>query len=273
MIKKIIFPKNKGIKHYNTHYKFIVDSAKYAGISVAYEEPNILDEARFTIKIDDKLSVIDIYDFPKLYSNHNKYKYYFKYQYQEGHHENLTNIFPIGTMNFWDWKRFFEMKKTIKFDPVSNNIILNITRMANQARERRVAVLLKLSNNCGKDLDCEWTDIVRYWNKINTCLVSVHVPGARNNMLDKSQFQLFGFGCCTISPKLNTVLAFKRKIIPDTHYIICKDDYSDLLSKIEWCRNNRVKCKEIGNNAEQLFLETSTPTKIWEYMEEVTNAI
>ena len=107
---------------------------------------------------------------------------------------------------------------------------------------------------------------IDYWMDINKCLVSVCVPGATNNMLDRGQWQYMAFGCCTISPILPELLPFDKKLIPDVHYIRCKDDYSDLLEKIEWCKQNREKCIEIGRNAKKLFLETSTPEKIVEWV-------
>ena len=36
---------------------------------------------------------------------------------------------------------------------------------------------------------------------------------------------------------------------PDVHYILIKDDWSDLKEKIEWCEKNQEKCLKIINNA------------------------
>lgn len=271
MINSIIFPKNNNTKYYNTHYKFIIDLAKFEKIPITYCESTTLDEPRFTIKVNDKLIVIDFYDFHRLYEGYKKYKYYFKYQYQEIKNEKISNIFPMGTMSFWDWKRYFKLKKEINYK-CNNDIILNNQKVINQSRERRGKVREILIKKYSNLVDYCFTDKGIYWKKINNCLVGVFAPGATNNMLDKGQFQFFAFGCCTISPKLNTMLAYKRKIIPDFHYIICKDDYSDLINKVEWCKNNRQKCIEIGRNAQKLFLETSTPKRIWDYIEEVLNA-
>lgn len=38
-------------------------------------------------------------------------------------------------------------------------------------------------------------------------------------------------------------------LIPDYHYIIIKDDYSDLEERFEYCKKNPKKCKEIIRNA------------------------
>ena len=43
-------------------------------------------------------------------------------------------------------------------------------------------------------------------------------------------------------------------LIPNKHYILLKNDYSDLENKLEWCNNNQDKCLEIIKNANE-FME------------------
>jgi hypothetical protein len=38
-------------------------------------------------------------------------------------------------------------------------------------------------------------------------------------------------------------------LIPDYHYVLIKDDYSDLEEKLNWCNNNQDKCIQIVKNA------------------------
>ena len=40
-------------------------------------------------------------------------------------------------------------------------------------------------------------------------------------------------------------------LIPGHHYVLLKDDYSDLREKFNWCKANQDKCKEIIENAHQ----------------------
>jgi hypothetical protein len=97
-------------------------------------------------------------------------------------------------------------------------------------------------------------------------LVHVCVPGARNDILDRGQLQAMAFGCCTISPVLADCLAWNKELVPGVHYLSCANDYSDLIEKIEWCKSNRDKCIEIGQNAKILFQETSVPSKLLEWI-------
>ena len=38
-------------------------------------------------------------------------------------------------------------------------------------------------------------------------------------------------------------------LIPNYHYVLLKDDFSDLYQKYIWCENNQNKCKKIIQNA------------------------
>ena len=87
-------------------------------------------------------------------------------------------------------------------------------------------------------------------------------------MLDRGQFQQMAFGACTISPEIPEWLPFHRRFIRDEHYVVCNTDFSDLLEKIEWCRENRSRCKAIGYNAARLFSETSTPRILIKWIKE-----
>ena len=40
-------------------------------------------------------------------------------------------------------------------------------------------------------------------------------------------------------------------LIPNYHYILLKDDYSNVLEKVEWCNKNPEKCIQIIKNANQ----------------------
>lgn len=45
------------------------------------------------------------------------------------------------------------------------------------------------------------------------------------------------------------------KLIPGVHYILLKDDFSDLQEKFDWAKSNLDKCKEIAKNSTQYMLQ------------------
>ena len=49
-------------------------------------------------------------------------------------------------------------------------------------------------------------------------------------------------------PKTSSWL-IETKLVPNVHYILIKDDFSDLEQKVHWCNKNPQKCKEIIKNA------------------------
>jgi hypothetical protein len=139
-------------------------------------------------------------------------------------------------------------------------------RPGGNATERRQLVHKILTAEYGQDAQINFITQEYYWARINDCLVHVFVPGARNDMLDRGHIQYLAFGCCTIAPPIVDELPYDGQLVPGVHYVACAPDYSDLLEKIEWCRENRGECVIIGNNARALFERTSTPHKLWSWI-------
>ena len=158
------------------------------------------------------------------------------------------------------------MESEIKYS-CNNEIILNNQRVFGNAKERRTKVQHLLTSVYKKDADFKLTDQITYWKKANNCLVSIHVPGARNDMLDRAQYQMMAFGVCTVSPYLKDILPHGAQFQSGYHYIECKPDYSDLIEKIEWCKKNREKCIKIGQNAKDYFFAFCLPRVIVRWME------
>ena len=53
-------------------------------------------------------------------------------------------------------------------------------------------------------------------------------------------------------PRVSSWL-MESTLIPNYHYILLKDNFSDLLEKVRWCDNNPNKCKEIIKNANRFM--------------------
>jgi len=51
------------------------------------------------------------------------------------------------------------------------------------------------------------------------------------------------------------------------HYVVLKDDYSDFEEKLQWCRDNDDKCKEIATNGKEFMLQFTNPLRE-SYLEE-----
>jgi len=58
-------------------------------------------------------------------------------------------------------------------------------------------------------------------------------------------------------------------LIPNFHYVLLKDDFSDLAEKLEWCNNNQDECKQIIKNANHFMSQFADAKREEELEEEV----
>ena len=56
-------------------------------------------------------------------------------------------------------------------------------------------------------------------------------------------------------------------LIPNYHYMLLKDDYSDLEEKLHWCNNNQDKCTQIIRNA-NFFMDQFNNEIVESYIED-----
>ena len=78
-------------------------------------------------------------------------------------------------------------------------------------------------------------------------------------------FEIIQFGSVMIKPDMSKVITHPDIYIPYETYIPCALDWSDLIEKIEWVKDNPQKCKEIVYNAQKLLCESYTLEKLLLY--------
>ena len=263
---KILFPRDIGQKYYGAHYRFLLNILKFMDLDIELCDPEPRPSGGFVIRIDNKRILIDFWNFLESVEDSDNFDICFKYEYTNDYCAQHENIYPMSKTSFHDWEQYFMLKEQIKYSCNSDRI-LNNQRARHGAKYRRADVRKLLQAKYGNLMDFDLSDQIRFWEKINDCLISVCVPGQRNDSLDRGQFQYMAFGACTVSPNLSMVLPYMEPLEAGVHYVKCADDYSDLIEKIEWCKEHRAQCVEIGNNAKKLFWETCIPSAIWEWME------
>lgn len=82
-------------------------------------------------------------------------------------------------------------------------------------------------------------------------------------------------GCCILLVKskipvessLGWKMWFSHLLKPYVHYVPVKSDLSDLIEKIQWCRDNDEKCKEISIEALKFYQTYLTRESILDYMQ------
>lgn len=92
----------------------------------------------------------------------------------------------------------------------------------------------------------------------------VHVDG------HVSAFRLsieMSMGSCLLLVKSKYNLWFSERLKSMVHYIPIKEDLSDLISKIKWCRENDEECEKIANNAKIFYNKYLKKDGIFDYMQ------
>jgi hypothetical protein len=270
-VKVRIFKSAAKSLYEKTHILYFINLLKAGGceIEMCFSRVDVGGVA-FVIVIDNKSILIDFSDFPEENKSVDNFDLCFKY-----HKSSLISynpkVYSFSPISFYDWPQYYTLSSQINYSCNNKRILCNQRPYAG-AKERRNLVQSMLREKYKENVDVVLTDQISYWRKINNCLTHVFVPGARNDMIDRGHLQFLAFGCCTISPSITDCLPFVN-VQKDIHYIPCADDYSNLEEKIEWIRENREKAIEIGQNAKQLFRNTSIPVMLVTWIKSVIEKV
>ena len=71
-------------------------------------------------------------------------------------------------------------------------------------------------------------------------------------------FEIIQYGSVMIKPDMSKIKTIPNIFIPHETYIPCSHDWSDLVEKINWVKNNQEKCKQIAFNAQQIMEKSFT---------------
>lgn len=257
---KVVFPVNIGQRYYRFHYQYLLDMFKAAGCDISFGNGQDYNTVSCWCLIDSKKVSFDFGDNPVVLNcpDHGRVTFKFHCSSKIKWPEHVK---PFAPISFYDWKQYHQLQTEITYI-ADGNIISSRQTPYGDAVERRNYVHGLLKKSHGDNTKTNTIQQVDYWKEIGNILVSVCVGGFCNNMLDRGQLQYMAFGACTISPEIPEHLPYMKSFLPNEHYIKCKDDYSDLLEKIEWCKNNRKECVSIGKASKELFKETSTPERV-----------
>lgn len=74
-------------------------------------------------------------------------------------------------------------------------------------------------------------------------------------------------GCVVLLADSKYRVWFRKYLIPYVHYVPVKDDLSNLLDQIRWCRDNDKQCEEIAKNAKVFYDTFLSKNGILDYMQ------
>jgi hypothetical protein len=250
---KLLFPNLYDARYWDAHYKYIYELFQAAGFQVSLfgREPRFYIVAN---NDDEPIGfAIDLWDSPEItiLQNHIPHVPIFKFHTTKA---TRPTSFPFPPISFYDWGRFAQLKSTITYHaegPVSSRQWPH-----HAAKGRRIDLQAMLHSHFPTVLT-SIIDQLSFWNEISKIRVYVHCPGYSNHILDRAQLQYMAFGCATISPHIPEILPFDRQLVPNVHYIMCKDDFSDVPALID--KYSQKELLEIGSCAKELFNITCTP--------------
>jgi hypothetical protein len=245
-MKVVVLPNDNGTFYYKVHVRYVIEFFKAAGYSIVLRDNLYTSKTSFLAVVNSKTFAVDFSDFQQISdpTDHTCLKFHCGPETISG----TRQVIPFPPVSFYNWAEYRELLKEIKYR-CTGDLVLNNQRPYAGALERRKYVQSLLKNTYGEKVDIAYSySPSEYWHKINLCLVSVYVPGAREDILDRGQLQFLSD--VFIGGDLN----------PNEHYIECRKDYSDLIEKIEWCKTNREACVQIGQRAKQLFTNRFMPS-------------
>ena len=76
-------------------------------------------------------------------------------------------------------------------------------------------------------------------------------------------------GCCILLVESKYKLWFRDMLEPMVHYVPVKEDLSDLIDMIKWCKANDKKCKNIAINAKNFYLKYLQKDGMLDYMQKL----
>lgn len=167
------------------------------------------------------------------------------------------------------WDQYRRYCAELVYDPLGERKILSYVGNEDPGKAPYRPAAVKMIDSLGRPCDLSYKSFHDFISQINTCFVAVGCPGVTQQIIDRAPLQWMSFGCCVIHPKCNYPFP-GGVLVPNKHYIVCKDDYSDLP---ELCVDSNIGLfQHVGENVKKYFKRFLTPTPLWNYIRNKVNS-
>ena len=201
----------------------------------------------------------------------------------------LLRSFNIGRhwANYYNKPRDipFERKKSIVFwRGVSTGSSKHFSAKKWDPRPANRFTLVEKWCNKTQDIDVGFSFIHRDWLKpkyqkyvkgvcnIQHFLMNKYILSIEGNDKDSGlNWKLNSNSLVLMAKPRVTSWLMETTLVPNKHYILLKDDFSDLYEKLQWCNNNQDKCIEIVKNANDFMRQFSNNSNEEKLEKEVLN--
>jgi hypothetical protein len=175
------------------------------------------------------------------------------------------------------WTSYYNKPKDIPFDKKLNCVFWRGTTTGQQHRLGNRFNMIKKWFNKEENIDVGFSNICQGKNEyenyvkgkcgIHDFLKHKYILSIEGNDKDSGINWKLNSNSVVLMPKPRvTSWLMETTLIPDYHYVLIKDDFSDLKEKVEWCDKNQDKCKEIIKNSNN-FMDQFKDNEIEEKLE------
>ena len=167
------------------------------------------------------------------------------------------------------WKNYYNRPLDIPFDKKIGALIWRGTTTGKETGANRFNLIKTWFNkhpkiNIGFSFICQMKDAYKKYVKgelpIRGLLKYKYILSVEGNDKDTGiNWKLNSNSLVFMAKPSVSSWLMESTLQPNYHYILLKDDFSDLLEKIKWCENNQNKCKEIIKNANRFMKQFKNP--------------
>lgn len=189
------------------------------------------------------------------------YKCNYKGTLAKSRNINDNNIVLLNINSKRHWKKFdYTDLYDIPFNEKNNKIIWRGVTTGHMQNNKRYNLVKRYFDYPNKNIDIAFSAIVQKKNnykkyvkkpiKIKDQLKSKYLISVEGNDVSTGlKWQLYSNSVVFMAKPNIVSWLMEDKLIPNVHYILLKDDYSDLIEKYNWALKNDEKCMEISKNA------------------------
>jgi hypothetical protein len=159
------------------------------------------------------------------------------------------------------WNDYYNKTPDLPFEKKMNKIVWRGATTGGENRKGNRFTLIKKWFNKHTNIDIGFSNICQNKNNnydfyikpkmtIREMLNYKYIISVEGNDKDSGINWKLNSNSLILMPK-PTVSSWlmETTLIPNYHYVLLDDDFSDLQEKLIWCENNQQKCKEIIKNA------------------------
>ena len=180
------------------------------------------------------------------------------------------------------WENYYNKPKDMKFDKKLNKVIWRGTTTGQPSNPASRFKLVTEYYNKYTNIDvgfsfiCQGKENFKKYVKgklnINQMLKYKYIISVEGNDKDSGlNWKLNSNSVILMAKPRITTWLMETTLLPGVHYVLLKDDYSDLREKYIWCKNNQAKCEQIIKKANQFMEQFSNQKREEEIEKAVIN--